>query len=91
MWRGVQAAGKQEVLGLELSLLDPSLKRLPGRQCDFELHRALGLVLHDDGTRCHLITVTHIPDLQGDQIAAPKLAIDAQVEEGQFAHSMLHL
>lgn len=41
-------AGKQEVLGLQLSLLDPSLKSLPSRQCDFELHRALGLVLHDD-------------------------------------------
>jgi len=65
------------VLGLQLSLLDPSLKSLPSRQRDFELHRALGLVLHNDCTRCHLITVTHIPDLQCDQIAAPKLAIDA--------------
>jgi hypothetical protein len=82
MWGGVKTAGKQEILGLQLSLLDSSLKRLPSCQRDFELHRALGLVLHDDGTRRHLISVTNIPDLQGDQIAAPKLAIDAQVEEG---------
>lgn len=87
MWGCVKAAGKQEVLGLQLSLLDPSLKCLPGSQCDFELHRALGLVLHDDGTSCHLITVTHIPDLQGDQIAAPKLAIDARVKEPLFRAS----
>lgn len=50
MWGGAKAAGKQEVLGPQLSLLDPSLKRLPSCLREFELHRALGLVLHDDGS-----------------------------------------
>jgi hypothetical protein len=48
-------------------------------------------VLHDDVTRCQLIAVTHVSDLQSNQIATPELAIDAQVEERKFTHSVFHL
>lgn len=35
--------------------------------------------------------MTHVSDLQGNEIAAPELAIDTQVEERKFTHSVVHL
>jgi hypothetical protein len=58
---------------------------------DLELHWALGLVLHDDGAARQLIAVTHVSDLERDEVAAAKLAVDAQIEEGQLTHTVFHL
>lgn len=55
------------------------------------MNGALRLVLHDDSARRHLVAVAHVPDLQRDKIAAAQLAVDAEVEQGEFAHSSLHL
>lgn len=41
--------------------------------------------------RRHLVAVAHVPDLQRDKIAAAQLAVDTEVEQGEFAHSSLHL
>ena len=87
----MQPAGEQEVLGLQLGLLDPRLQGVPGGPGALELDRALGLVLHNDGTRRQLFAMTHIADLEGDEVAAGKLAVDAQVEECQLTHQVLHL
>ena len=65
---------EQEVLGLQLGLLDPCLQGVPGGLGDLELYWALGLVLHDDGARRQLIAMTHVADLEGDEVAAAKLA-----------------
>lgn len=54
----MQSAREQEVLSLQLGLLDPRLQGFPRRWGDLKLDGALGLVLHDDGTRCELIAVT---------------------------------
>jgi hypothetical protein len=35
--------------------------------------------------------MTHVPDFERDEIAAAQLAVDAQVEEREFAHPALHL
>jgi hypothetical protein len=35
--------------------------------------------------------MAHVPDLEADQVASTQLAVDAEVEEGEFAHSALHL
>jgi hypothetical protein len=43
-------------------------------------------VLHDLGARSHLVAVADIPDLQTDEIAAPQLAVDLQVEEREFPY-----
>jgi hypothetical protein len=48
-------------------------------------------VLHNDGACRQLIAMTHVPELHGDQVTAPKLAVDAQVEQGQLTHSVLYL
>jgi hypothetical protein len=48
-------------------------------------------VLHDNGTRRHLVSMAHIPDFEGDEVASSQLAVDAEVEERQFSHPALHL
>jgi hypothetical protein len=83
--------GKREVLWLAPGLLDPSLQSVTGGPRDLELHRALGLVLHDEGAASYLIPMAHVPNLEGDKVASAQLAVDALVEECEFSHSMLHL
>jgi len=39
-------------------------------------------VLHDEGARRHLVTMTHILYLQRNEVAAAQLAVDALVEQG---------
>jgi len=89
--RVVNAARKHKVVRLQFCLLDPLLYSVSGRRRDLELHRALGLVLHDHRARCHLVAVADVPHLQTDQVAAAELAVDSQVEECQLAHPVLHL
>jgi hypothetical protein len=80
MWRVVYAAREQEIVGLQRRQLDPFLHRVTGTRRDLELHWALSLVLHHHGAGCSLIPVADVPDLQADEVAAAKLAVDAQVE-----------
>jgi hypothetical protein len=87
----VEPAGKQEVIQLQPSLLDPRCQSLSGGGCYLELDRALRLVLHDDGARGNLFAVAHVADLQGNQVAAAQLAVDPDVEEGQLADPAFHL
>ena len=61
---------EQVVLGLQLGLLDPRTDGVAGYRCDLELHWPLRLLLHDDGTCCHLVTVADVADLQPDEIAS---------------------
>jgi hypothetical protein len=52
---------------------------------DFKLHRALGLLLHDDRSRADAITMRNVSDAQPDQIASTQLAVDGQVEQCEIA------
>jgi hypothetical protein len=87
----VEPAGKQEVFLLQSGKLDPRLNGLPGGRRDFELHWALRLVLDDDGARRHLVAMAHVSDFEADQVASAQLAVDAEVEQRQFAHPAFHL
>ena len=49
------------------------------------------LVLHDDRACGHLVAVAHVPDFEGDEIASAQLAVDAQIEEREFASTAFHL
>jgi hypothetical protein len=51
----------------------------------------LRLVLHDDGACRHLVAMAHVPDLESDEIASAQLAVDAQVEQREFAYATHHL
>lgn len=87
----MKSAGEEEILVLQPSLLDPRLQRLPGGLGYHELNRALGLVLHDDGARRHLIAMAHVPNLESDEVTAAQLAVDAEVEQGEFTNPAVHL
>jgi hypothetical protein len=62
----------------------------PGQLADLELHGALGLVLHHSGARRNLVSMTDVSDLEGDEIAPAKLAVDTQVEEREISHPPFH-
>jgi hypothetical protein len=47
--------------------------------------------LQHDGACRDTLSVGDIPDLEFDQIASPKLAVDAEVEQRQFACSTVNL
>jgi len=71
---------EKKVLWLQCSLFDPELQGVTGSLRDFELHWALSLVLHNDSARRHLAPVAYVSHFEGDEVASPQLAIDAQVE-----------
>src|SRR6266496_2363254 len=54
-------------------------------------HRTLCLLLQDDRPSGHSVTVAHIANVQTYEIARSQLAVDAEVEEGEFSQPPLHL
>jgi hypothetical protein len=56
-----------------------------------ELHRSLGLLLHDDCACRDLTALDDIMDTQRDEIAAAQLAIDGEIEKRQLSRSMIQL
>ena len=44
--------------------------------------------MHDDGARSHSIAMTDVANLEFDQIASPKFAVESQVKHGQFPDPM---
>ena len=81
MRRVMEPAGEEEGFRPQPGKLDPRLQSVPGGCRDLELHGALGLVLHDSRARRDLVSMTDISDLEGDEIASAKLAVDTQVKE----------
>src|SRR5690606_19118630 len=72
--RCVKPAWKQEVIRLQSSLADPGMQCIPSCWGNFELHRPLRFVLHDDGACCHLVAMAYVPNLQRNKVTAPQLA-----------------
>ena len=66
----VQPARKHEVLRIQRRLSDPCLQGAPGGLRNLELHRVLGLVLHDDGACRHLVSTVYVPDPEGYEVAS---------------------
>lgn len=48
-------------------------------------------MLHDDGSRSHLVAVAHITDPECHQVATTQLAADTEVEECQLSNPALQL
>jgi hypothetical protein len=91
MGRLVDSAWKQEVVGSKSGLLDPLLNCVARRRCDLKLHGTLRLLLHDDGSRGDLVAMTDVANLQFHQVAAPELAVNAEIEQRKFTNSVCHL
>src|SRR5687768_12248348 len=70
---------------------DPLGQRVARRFSDFELHRALGFLLHDDRAVAHALAMANVTDLEPDEIARAQLAVDCQVEKRELAGAARHL
>jgi hypothetical protein len=76
-------AGKREILRSQACTSNPRGKCVSRLLGNLELRRALGLLLHDDRSRGHVLAVRDIANPQLDQIARSKLTVDGQIEQGQ--------
>jgi hypothetical protein len=86
MGRFGKAAGKQELLRLQLPFLNPRCDSGPGGLSQLELYRPLRFPLHDHCSGPNLVAVGDVPNVQIDEIAAPELAVDCEVEHGQVSN-----
>jgi len=65
----------------------------PGKQAgarivhQLELNRSTGLLLNDDRARPNVIAAHNLADLALHDVAAPKLAVDRQVEQRSIANA----
>ena len=63
---------------------DPVRDGIAGLLGDLELHRSLGLLLHDHGPVGDPGIVGDVPNPKSNQIAPAQLAVDRQVEQRQI-------
>ncbi len=87
----MEPARKKKVVGFQCRLLDPRLQGLSSDSRNLELHWALGLVLHDDGSVGRRIAVGRVADFELHEVTSAKLAVDTKVEEGELANPAFHL
>jgi hypothetical protein len=91
MGRLRNAAWKEVLLRLQMGRRDPGVDRVPCLLGDFKLHRPLGLLLYDNRPRRNPSALDDIVDAKPDQIAPAQLAVDGEVEQCEFAGSMIQL
>jgi hypothetical protein len=91
MGRFRNAAWKEELLRLQMGRRDPRGDRVPRLLGDLELHRPLGLLLHDNRARGDMTALDHIVDAKPDQITPAQLTVDGEVEQGEFPGSLIQL
>src|SRR6266699_1872280 len=84
-------AGKEELLRLQAGGRDPGTDCVPRFFGDLELHRPLGLLLHDDRTRGDMTALEHNANVKPHQIAPAQLAVDGEIEQREFPGSMIQL
>jgi hypothetical protein len=72
--------GERKSADLSEDFFDPGLQGLAGNRRYFNLNGSLGLVLHDDGTRGDLVAMSDVSDLEGEKVAATKLAVNTEIK-----------
>jgi hypothetical protein len=70
---------------------NPGKDRFTSRLRDFELHRTLGFLLHDNRARRDSIAVGDIIDAQLHEIGAAQFAVERQIEQREFALAIAQL
>ncbi|VWX50648.1 hypothetical protein NOVOSPHI9U_30057 [Novosphingobium sp. 9U] len=80
----VIAARENKVVQRAAASLKPGEQGLPSWFNDFELYRALALLLHDNGPVANATTGHYISDPDFDDVAAAQFAVDCEVEEGSI-------
>ena len=84
-------ARKEELLRPQAGGRDPGTDRVPRLFGDLELHRPLGLLLHDNRAWGDMTASEHIANLKPHQVAPAQLAVDGEIEQRQFPGSMVQL
>jgi hypothetical protein len=69
----------------------PVCNRCSGRLSDLELNRPTGFLLDYRRSITHPAARTHIIDLQPNEVTAPELAVDSEVEHRQVTLAVLQL
>ena len=85
------ATRKEELLRFEMGIRDPGSDRVSCLLGDLELHRSLGLRLHDNRARRDSTALHDIMDTKPNQITSAQFAVDGEVKQGEFARSMIKL
>ncbi len=91
MGRPTNTASKEKVVRREARQPNPVDQCGSGRLCDLELHGSRCLLLHDNRPCRDSLAVTDVSNLQLKQVARAQLAIDAKIEQRQFAGSTENL
>lgn len=66
VWRCMQPTREQILVGFQFRLCSPGCDGIARLLGHFELHRVLGLLLHDHSTRGDPITLRNVADAQLD-------------------------
>ncbi len=85
MRRPTHPAREKELVTAQFGLLKPGRDGKSGWLSEFELDWSLCLALCHDGPRDDLVSMRDIAHAQTDEIAAPKLTVDGQVEHREIA------
>jgi hypothetical protein len=86
-----QATRKQEVLGSSPCTADPRCDRLSSLLRDLELHGTPRFLLHDNRPCGHSVPAGDVPHSELDQVAGAKLAVDGEIEQGEFPQALRQL
>ena len=70
---------------------EPLANSSTGLLRNLELHRPAGLLLNDGRAIANSPASKHVIDPQSDEIAAPELAVDGEIEHREIAFSTLQL
>lgn len=87
----MQPAREQKIRHLQSSRFDLRFEALTGLFRDFELHRPLGLLLHDCRSGRHVASVADILDQQPGKIARSELVINREIEHRELTKVRRHL
>ena len=87
----VKTAGPEILQPKHFRIGDPAFERLACRFGDLKADRLARLALGNGGALLHPSGCENVPDLQADQVAASKLAVDSHVEQRQVASVVRHL
>jgi hypothetical protein len=81
----VDPARKDEIEDRAATALQPCLQACTRLSHDFELNRPAGLLLNNRRALADLVAADDVTNLELDEIAAPQLAVDRQIEQRSIA------
>ena len=91
VWLSLETAWEQISAVASVQGDDPLADSSTGLVGNLELHRPASLLLNDGRAIANSPASKHVIDPQSDEIAAPELAVDGEIEHREIAFSTLQL